>query len=323
MTTIDARPSTAGAAELPNARGPLSESVIEYISGRSARLWSQRGEAVLDDPDAQLALWLLNCADVSTDADIDVERVRSLPLRALHWTLERSFEDEVQRAVAAVDAEVDLQLLLDDLVQAPAIDLAATAAEHGPDALRDVFVAKAPYLGFEADPHTLALARLEAPLKPIVAEIQSGEYGVGHAQTHAQIYRGCLTALGVSYHDAIEAAPTSSLAYANLAWLFGREVRWRGAAVGQLCLLELDSVEPCSAQVEAWDAAGLPPAARRWYDVHVLADAEHEVVIRDQLVPALESTTPWLVPDAAFGATATWMLQQHVAQELADRWERG
>ena len=323
MTTIDARSDTLGTSELPSARGPLSESVLEYVTGRSARLWAQRGDAHLDDPDAQLALWLLNCLEVAADWPVDVDRARTLPLRLLHANLERSFEGEVLRAVPTLGAEVDLLDHLDALLRGPAVDTCATAADHGPGAVRDAFTAKAPYLGFEADPHTLALARLEAPLKPVVAEIQSGEYGVGHAQTHAQIYRRCLTALGVSYGEAVETAPTASFAFANLAWLFGREVRWRGAAVGQLCVLELDSVEPCRALAAAWDDAGLPAEARRWYDVHVLADAEHEQIVRQRLIPLVQDATPWLVADAAFGADATWTFQQRVAAELVARWRAG
>lgn len=320
MTTMDARRGQLRTTDLPSPRGPVSESVLEYITGRSARLWAQRGEAPLDDPDGQLALWLLNCLDVAVDWEVISDRVRALPLRVLHLHLSRSFEEELQRAVPAVDDGVDLGAHIDELVRAPSVDTAATAAEAGAHAVQDAFVAKAPYLGFEADPHTLALARLEAPLQAAVAEIQAGEYGVGHAQTHAQIYRRCLTALGLSYGDAVESAPTASLAFANLAWLFGQEVRWRGAAVGQLCLLELDSVEPCRKQIAAWNRHGLPEAGRRWYDVHAVADRVHEQVVRRQLIPALQTQTPWLLPDAAFGAEATWTLQQQVTAELVERW---
>jgi hypothetical protein len=320
VSVLDDRPTATSTNPLPTARGPVSESVIEYVTGRSARLWTHRGDASRDDGDAQLALWLLNVVDVSPDGGVDPDRARSLAVRGLHWSLERSFEDELQRRLPAVDPDVALQTHLDELLAAPAIDATARAIDVGADAVRDVFTAKAPYLGFEADPHTLALARLEAPLKPVVAAIQAGEYGIGHEQTHAQIYRSCLTRLSLGYADAVDTAPPAALAFANLAWLFGRDVRWRGAAVGQLCLLELDSVQPCRAAVDAWDATSLPTAARRWYDVHVLADAEHEVVVRERLVPAIETETPWLAADAAFGATATWVLQQQVARQLLGRW---
>lgn len=186
--------------------------------------------------------------------------------------------------------------------------------------MRDLLVAKAPYLGFEADPHTLTLAALEPPLQHVVAEIQAGEYGVGFDRTHSQIYRGCLDALGVSYTEAIDAAPTAAFADANLTWLLAHDRRRRGASIGQLCLFELDSVKPCRRYVEAWNEAGLPEGGRRWYDVHVMADAEHEEIIRTRLIAAIERETPWLVDDAAFGAEATWISQQRVALELMQGW---
>ncbi len=70
-------------------------------------------------------------------------------------------------------------------------------------------------------------------------------------------------------------------------------------------MLEMDSVEPCSGAVRDWDRFGLPAAARRWYDVHVLADEEHDGVVRNELIPALEHHTPGLVTAAAWGAAVT------------------
>ena len=297
MSTIEARRPQLRTSALPAPRGPLSESVLEFVTGRSARLWSQRGEAALDDADAQLALWLLNCLDVAVDWEVRSERARAVPLQLLHLNLSRSFEHEIQGLVPAVRGDIDLGRHLDRLVAGPSIDLAATAAARGSEAVRDVLVAAAPHLGFAGHAHTLALARLEAPLQPLVAEIQAAEYGVGQAQTRAQRYRSCLAASGLTYTEAVATAPTGALAFANLAWMFGREVRWRGAAVGQLCLLGLAS-----------------------FDVPVAADRRHEQIVRERLVPELQARTPWLVADAAFGADASWTLQQRTASELLARW---
>ena len=107
----------------------------------------------------------------------------------------------------------------------------------------------------------------------------------------------------------MESAPATALAFANSAWLFARRRHLRGASVGQLSFLEIDSVGPCRERAAAWDQAGLPEAGRQWYDVHVLADAEHQDVVRHELVPAIEEHTPWLVPDVAFGAEVTRRLQ--------------
>ena len=85
-----------------------------------------------------------------------------------------------------------------------------------------------------------------------------------------------------------------------------------------LCLLELDSVEPCLREKDCWDAAELPAGARRWYDIHALADVEHAKVIGEQIVPVMEQQTPWLVADAAWGAEVTWVLQDCVARACSD-----
>jgi hypothetical protein len=298
---------------LPAARGPVSQSIVDYVTGGRGELvdTSSGVAGQPHDEDFQAALWLVNVLQVTTFRRVDPQRVASLRMRTLHWYLEQTFEAQLRRLVP-VRTPDDLLAHLRALIERPSP--ARTAA---PDAVRRRFLAKAPYLGWEADPHTLALAHVEGPLKPSLVEIQSGEYGLGHANTHAEIYGACLGELGTDLADAVSAAPACSLAFANAAWLFGRDRRMRGAAVGQLCLLELDSVEPCVREKDCWDAAGLPEAARRWYDVHALADVEHAAVITDKLLPAVEQHTPWLVADAAWGAEVTWVLQDSVARECA------
>lgn len=305
-------PSPDPADALPGARGALSESVIEFLTGRSRRLWPSRPTATLDahpdDGDVQLALWVLNVTQVAGFAGVLPDRVGSLPIRTLHWELEQVFEAELRR-LAPVAVPTDLLRHLHELIERP-----GSGAGTTPTTVRCRFVGKAPYVGWEADPHTLALARVEAPLKAPLVDIQSGEYGLGHAQTHAQVYRSCLVALGLDVIEAVDRAPAAALAFANAAWLFGRHHHLRGAAVGQLSLLELDSVRPCQQAKEAWDAAGLPAQGRRWYDIHALADVEHAAVITEQVIPTLEAATPWLLADAAWGAEVTWVLQDRMAQ---------
>ncbi len=317
MTVLADAPAPPGPAPdpadaLPAARGALSESVIEFLAGRSRRLWPTRPVAALgahlDDGDIQLALWLLDVSQVAPFRGVRPDRVQSLPIRTLHWELEQVFEAELRR-LAPTAVPIDLLAHLHDLIGRP-----GSGAGTTPGTVRCRFLGKAPYVGWEADPHTLALARVEAPLKAPLVDIQSGEYGLGRAQTHAQVYRSCLAALGLDAMAAVDRAPAAALAFANAAWLFGRHHHLRGAAVGQLSLLELDSVEPCHQARAAWDAAGLPAEGRRWYDIHALADVEHAAIIGEQVVPTLEAATPWLLADAAWGAEVTWVLQDRVGR---------
>lgn len=312
----DARPVPPG-LQIPASRGPVSQSVVDFVTGGGATFLPVDASTGVagdhHDDDLQAALWFLNLLQVATFEGVDPHRASSLRIRTLHWYLEQAFEDQLRRHVP-VRRVADLAAHLDALIARSGPDLPAADAQLE----RRRLLAKAPYLGWEADPHTLALARVEAPLKPLLVDIQSGEYGMGHADTHAVIYRRCLAALDVDLADAVASAPACALAFANAAWLFGRERRMRGAAVGQLALLELDSVQPCQRAMARWDAAGLPEDARRWYDIHALADVEHAAVVRDHLVPTVEHETPWLVADAAWGAEVTWMLQDCVARAVVD-----
>jgi hypothetical protein len=244
---------------------------------------------------------MLNIVRAGPVAGVDAHRASSLRTQNLRWYLERSLEDRLRSLVAQPESS-SLAAVVDELRRS-ARSPSPTAA-----VAVDRFATKAPYLGWEADPHTLALASLELPLKGPVAAIQSGEYGVGHGDAHATIYRSCLDALGFDLDDALDRSPAEAFAFANAAWLFGADPRLRGAAVGQLCMLEMDSVAPCAAAIEEWDRLGLPVAGRRWYDVHVLADEEHDRVVREQLIPTLEQRTPGLVDDATWGAAVTQAL---------------
>lgn len=304
---------------LPSPRGPFTDHVLGHLTGIVPDLPAAPEEVGHDDADLQQALWLLNVVQVGDHPAFVPAAVSSIATRTLHWQMEQLFERTVRGSTGPARTD-DLGACLDQILDRPTVDAVSAASSIGPGAVRDLLVAKAPYLGFEADPHTLTLAALEPALQHVVAEIQAGEYGVGFDRTHAQIYRGCLDALGMTYADAIEAAPTASFADANLTWLFARDRRWRGASVGQLCLFELDSVKPCRRYVEAWNEACLPEGGRRWYDVHVMADAEHEEIIRTRLIATIERETPWLVDDAAFGAEASWISQQRVALELMQGW---
>lgn len=304
------RPPTPSLSTLPEPRGPVSQSVVDFVTGGGCEV-VDASSGVAGQPhdgDFHAALWTLNVLQVAGFEGVDPDRVASLRMRTLHWYLEQTFESQLRRLVPERPV-TDLLTHLHDLIARP-----GTTRGSSPQAVRRRFLAKAPYLGWEADPHTLALARVEAPLKAPLVDIQSGEYGLGHAQTHAQVYRSCLVALGLDVIEAVDQAPAAALAFANAAWLFGRHRHLRGAAVGQLSLLELDSVRPCQQAKGAWDVAGLPASGRRWYDIHALADVEHAAVITEQVVPTLESATPWLLADAAWGAEVTWVLQDRLAQ---------
>jgi hypothetical protein len=68
---------------------------------------------------------------------------------------------------------------------------------------------------------------------------------------------------------------------------------------------------------------GLPAAARRFYDVHVEADAVHEVVALDEMVAGLLATEPESGGVLLFGARCLDAVERRFALRLLDSWRAG
>ena len=81
-------------------------------------------------------------------------------------------------------------------------------------------------------------------------------------------------------HAYLHALPGSALAISNVISMFGLNRRWRGALVGHLAVVEMTSVVPMGRYSRALERMGASVHARRFFDVHVLADAEHELLAR-------------------------------------------
>lgn len=313
VPTLAAPVAAAAALELPVARGALSQGVVDHLTGGAGDV-VDASTGIAGQPhdgDFQTALWILNVAQVQAFRGVDPDRPGSLRTRTLHWYLEQTFEDQLRRLVRPRTPD-DLLAHLRAL-----LDRSGATRDGAPGAIRRRFLASAPYLAWATDAHTLALARVETALKPGLAAIQAGEHGVGDAGTHADLYRACVDELGHDLADAVSAAPACSLALANAAWLFGRDRRLRGAAVGQVCLQALEAAEFWPADDHRWDPADLPPAARRWYDAHEVADRRHGRIVAEELVPAVERCAPALAGDVAWGAEVTAVLQDCVADACA------
>jgi hypothetical protein len=101
--------------------------------------------------------------------------------------------------------------------------------------------------------------------------------------------------------------------------MFGLHRRWRGALVGHLAVFEMTSVVPMGRYARALDRLGAPAAARRFYDVHMLADAEHEVEALD-LAELVVHDEPHLRGDVLFGAACAIEADRRFANELFRLW---
>lgn len=323
-----------GEAPLPQPRGPRSEHLLAHLTGRIHDVGPlpPASDDPLDGDDTPLALHLLYELHYRGLAGVD-ERWEWHPgLLSLRGVLEAELEERLVDEVGSVPIGLRRAEVLDELDrlaagQPGAPSLSGWVVERGDlDHLRELAVHRSIYQLKEADPHTFGIPRLSGRAKAAMVEIQWGEYGDGDpARVHATLFAGTMRHLGLDdrYGSYIDHVPGATLTTGNLISLFGLHRRWRGALVGHLALFEMSSVTPMGNYADALRRLGLPGEAARFYDEHVVADARHQVIARNDLAGGLVDTEPMLGGEIVFGARALSLVEVRFTRHLLERWERG
>jgi Iron-containing redox enzyme len=314
---------------LPAPRGALSEFVIERLRAPevpTAVPDPERSGDPLSDDDFALALYVAYELHYRGFAGVDEELEWDPGLLAFrrgleHAFLDRLFEECGSPPGSGNGVESDLQHLIDN-AGGPA--LSAYMVQLGTLAeMREFAVHRSAYQLKEADPHTWTIPRLEGSTKAALVQIQADEYGDGVTRhMHQQLFVATMQALGLdpTYGAYVDALPGTTLATVNLITLFGLHRRWRGALVGNLAVYEMTSVVPMGRYSSALERLGVAAGAREFYDVHVEADAEHQLIALHELAGGLARDEPDLYADIMFGARATLDVEARFAQHMLDAW---
>jgi hypothetical protein len=282
----------------------------------------------LTGDDFHLALYVLYelhyRSFVGLDDDLEWEPA---VLRA-RGDLERCFEDALRSTARGEQWADDIVASLRDLVESSeGPSLSSYMADEGTiDDMREFAIHRSAYQLKEADPHTWALPRLHGRTKAAMVAIQFDEYGLGvSAAMHSSLFADTLKALELdpSYGTYVEQLPGATLATVNLVSMFGLHRRLRGALVGHLAVFEMTSVTPMRRYSSALERMGMHPEARRFYDVHVVADEQHQVIALHELVAGLVEDEPELGADVMFGARAVLQVEAAFARHLLDSWTAG
>jgi hypothetical protein len=283
----------------------------------------------LTDEDFQLSLYVLYELHYRGFAGVDADWEWEPGLLAVRGDLERTFEDAVRAVAGPVDAgTVDVPAKLSELLEeykgpplGRYLEMQATIEQF-----REFVVHRSAYQLKEADPHSWAIARLTGRAKVALVEIQSDEYGGGRPERqHARLYAQTMEAIGLdpSYGAYLDAIPGTTLATVNLMSLFGLHRRLRGAIVGHLALLEMDSTQPNRRYGNALRRLGFGPDATDFYDEHVEADAVHEALAAHDLAGALAIDEPEMAVDILFGAQAMLALDETTGKRLYGAFKAG
>ena len=308
-----------------------SEFLIECLGRPVHRLASF--PAPTDDPlsgeDSQLSLYLCYELHYRGLSGVDPAWEWEPSLLELRRDLEDAFEEVLLRRLGPPsELLTDVPSLLRALIaEASGPSLSRYMVEHGTlEQMREFAVHRSGYQLKEADPHSWAIPRLSGRAKSALIEIQHDEYGQGRpGQAHAELFAATMSALGLdpTYGAYLDRLPGPTLATTNLVSFFGLHRRWRGALVGHLALFEMTSVEPMGRYSRALERFGLSADARRFYDVHVVADAHHEIVAATDLAGGLAETEPALAGDILFGARAVMAVEEYFTDHLLGSWAAG
>ncbi|MFT2015529.1 iron-containing redox enzyme family protein [Streptomyces sp. 796.1] len=313
----------------PRARGTLSDAVLTRLASGTSPL-PPSAEAARADPygdDLQLALYALyelhyrGFDGVDDRLEWDAELLR---LRA-------GLEDRFLTALRA-DARAGggAQQALAELMDEPAGGRGSVShflLRHGELwQLREYAALRSLYHLKEADPQLWVVPRLTGRAKAGMVAVEYDEFGAGRAEAiHARLYADLLADLQVAggYGAHLDAAPAEMLSVVTMMSLFGLHRAHRGALVGHFAAVEVTS-SPASARLaDALRRCGGGPAAQRFYDEHVEADAVHEQLVRHEVVAGLLADEPSLEPDVVFGIRATSLLEDRLTARLLASWNAG
>jgi hypothetical protein len=332
---------------LPTPRGPLSDAILDLVqldptdpaadSALERAMDAAAGvtaehEAALHDDDLQLALFMLYELHYSGLDDTNPDWEWDHRLLAVRAGLERVFETALRGIVETPP------LPQQDAASVAAALFQLTAPTAGPSLSREVarhatreqaaeyLMLRSIYQLKEADPHTWAIPRLRGRAKAALVEVQSDEYGGGHAdRVHQELFARAMRSLGLddSYGAYVDVVPAITLASHNQMSLFGLHRRLRGAIVGHLAAYEMTSTLPCRMIADGFRRLGYGEDATFYWDEHVEADAVHEQIAGRDLAGGLAESEPQLLPDIMFGAAASLHIDGLASEYIRLAWAHG
>ena len=316
---------------LPHPCGALSAYVIESLSGLDAHRPPVGRGPVLEDRDAQLALWTVYEMSYRGFVAVDPRLEWDIELIELRLGLEERFESELRAVTGERVAEAlartadvgDLVLSLVEEDEGPHLS-AYLRRSATIDQMRGYLRERSIQQLKESDPQAFLLPRLQGPAKVALAELQYDEFGGGMpSRLHQDMYARTLAAVGLepAYGAYIDEVSAISLAAANVMSLFGLNRRLLAAGVGHFAAFEASSSVPSRRVAAGLERLDLSPAAE-YFDEHVEADAVHEQIAARDICGSLVRDDPALRGEVVFGVLCALHLDSLSGAELLSRWER-
>lgn len=316
------------------ARGSLSGTVLGVLGGGPTPrivVGDCSDEDALGGDDFHLALYLCYELHYRGLPGVDDTWEWSPELLGFRSRLEDRFESALRAAFPPRTGDDDALTALAELAEAPVPGRGPSLSEYMAgrgtlEQMRELCIHRSAYQLKEADPHTWAIPRLAGEAKAAMVEIQQDEYGNGErGAMHSSLFAETMEELGLdsTYGAYVDRIPGMTLATVNLVSMLGLHRRLLAAIVGHLALFEMTSVGPMSRYSSGLARLGASPRARRFYDVHVEADARHEQVALHRMVAGLLASEPGCGVEMVQGARWLTGLEARFSRRVMACWSEG
>ncbi|MFJ4916723.1 iron-containing redox enzyme family protein [Streptomyces sp. NPDC088726] len=322
--------SRAVSPVLPAPRGVVSHAVLSALRDGHVPQVDPRAVSEADPygDDLQLALYALYELHYQGFDGVGDDREWDSDLLRLRGALEHRFLTALR---TDVPGDADAHGALATILTEPAVDDGTGVSDFLQSEgllwqVREYAALRSLYHLKEADPHAWVIPRLHGRAKAAMVAVEYDEFGAGRAEdVHARLFADLMDdlALDHAYGRYLDATPAQGLCTVNVMSLFGLHRALRGALVGHFAAVEVTSSPGSRRLAKAMRRTGAGPAAARFYDEHVEADAVHEQVIRHEVIDPLLSAEPGLDADVAFGVQATGLLEDRLGALLLTAWRDG
>ena len=319
------------AQQVPEPRGELTEALIDVLGSAPGSPVPPPPEAATDpifDEDLQLALYLCYELHYRGVDGADPGWEWDGGLLGLRRVLERRFEERLRELTAPDSWPEDV---IGELRRLSSVEDGPSLSEYVEtkatlEQFRELCIHRSGWQLKEADPHSWAIMRTTGAPKAVLVGLQYDEYGAGEPRdVHSTLFAESMRLVGLDerYGAYVDRMPAITLATVNLVSMLGLHRRLLPAVIGHLTLFETTSVGPMSRYSRALARLGFDAEARRFFDVHVAADARHGEIALEKLVGGLLEADPTMGREILFGAWALNDVEARFTDHLLGRWEAG
>lgn len=309
------------------ADDPASARNLIDAAGTIADLaFDEHDEAALDV--AHRTLYHLYAQSMWSPVDAPRDNEHDLTLAAVLLRLEEGFRRSLDRLPLPDEPPEQPQAFADWLSalvldRPPVADpgLGAFLRDRATlDQLREIVAQRSLFFLKEPDPWAMVIPSLRGEAKAGLIDVLLDEYGWGrYDHMHSTVYETLMDRLGLEtgYDAYLDRTSHRFLAVLNYQGMLARHRRLCRRMYGYIYLVEAESPQAMGTYLAAYDRLGVTdPDIRRFYELHVTADEDHQRVALEEMIVPVVRDEPAAAGEIARGVLGGQYLEHAFSAHL-------